>query len=160
VNAVAHRRSGGTGRASGDGTAGAARPADGAAPHVDAVLAALAEPVRRRLLERLAVGECPAGDLVALAGAEFGISQPATSQHLRVLRGAGVVTVRADGSRRVYAVDAGALAVVGDWLRAFQDPFAQPLDALATELARGRRRTRPSGTSAPADPPAEGTATA
>ncbi|QGQ21182.1 metalloregulator ArsR/SmtB family transcription factor [Cellulomonas sp. JZ18] len=111
----------------------------GPAPHVDAVLAALAEPVRRRLLERLAVGECPAGDLVALAHAEFGISQPATSQHLRVLREAGVVRVRAEGSRRLYAPEPAALAVVGDWLRAFQDPFAQPLDALATELARGRR---------------------
>ncbi|MFS0706424.1 ArsR/SmtB family transcription factor [Cellulomonas sp. 179-A 9B4 NHS] len=130
------------------------------APVGVAVLAALAEPVRRRLMERLAVGECAAGDLVGLARAEFGISQPATSQHLRVLREAGVVTVRADGSRRVYAADAGALAVVADWLRAFQDPFAQPLDALATELARGRRRTRPTGASTPADPPAAGEATA
>ncbi|MFC8190103.1 ArsR/SmtB family transcription factor [Cellulomonas sp. NPDC057328] len=137
-----------------------ATPAGASAPHVDAVLAALAEPVRRRLMERLAVAECAAGDLVALARAEFGISQPATSQHLRVLREAGVVTVRADGSRRLYAADAAALAVVGDWLRAFQDPFAQPLDALATELARGRRRTRASGASIPADPPAAGTATA
>lgn len=105
----------------------------------DAVLAALAEPVRRRLMERLAVGECAAGDLVVLARAEFGISQPATSQHLRVLREAGLVRVRAEGSRRLYAPDPAALAVVGAWLRAFQDPFAQPLDALATELARGRR---------------------
>lgn len=118
--------------------------------HVDAVLAALAEPVRRRLMERLAVGPSTAGDLVALARAEFGISQPATSQHLRVLREAGVVTVRADGSRRVYAADAAALAVVGDWLRAFQDPFAQPLDALATELARGRR-TRAADAQVPAE---------
>ncbi len=144
------------------GAAGADVPAGTAevgVPHVDAVLAALAEPVRRRLLERLAAGECAAGDLVALARAEFGISQPATSQHLRVLREAGVVTVRADGSRRVYTARTAALAVVGDWLRAFQDPFAQPLDALATELARGRR-TRASGARSPADPPAAGTATA
>ncbi|AEE44538.1 regulatory protein ArsR [Cellulomonas fimi ATCC 484] len=120
-------------------------------PHLDAVLAALADPVRRRLLERLAAGECAAGDLVALARAEFGISQPATSQHLRVLRDAGVVTVRADGSRRLYAPDPAALAVVGDWLRAFQDPFAQPLDALATELARGRRSRAASAPAAGGD---------
>ncbi|QCB95497.1 ArsR family transcriptional regulator [Cellulomonas shaoxiangyii] len=126
------------------------------APAVDGVLAALAEPVRRRLLERLAVGECTAGDLVALAGAEFGISQPATSQHLRVLREAGVVTVRADGSRRVYAVDPRALAVVGDWLHAFQDPFTQPLDALATELARGRRARPAAATPAERRPRAAG----
>lgn len=126
-------------------------PGSAVRPHVDAVLAALADPVRRRLLERLAAGECAAGDLVVLAGAEFGISQPATSQHLRVLRDARVVTVRADGSRRLYAPDPAALAVVGDWLRAFQDPFAQPLDALATELARGRRLRARSAGAADAD---------
>lgn len=112
----------------------------GATPPVDVVLAALADPVRRRLLEHLGHDERPAGDLVAAAREEFGISQPATSQHLRVLREAGVVSVRADGPRRLYRVDARALGVVEAWLSGFLDPFAQPLDALATELARGRRR--------------------
>lgn len=113
-----------------------------AAARVDVVLAALAEPVRRRLLEHVGRDERTAGELVALAGAEFGISQPATSQHLRVLREAGVVTVRPDGPRRLYRVDPAALVVVEDWLAGFVDAFAQPLDALATELARGRRARR------------------
>ncbi|MBO3094941.1 ArsR/SmtB family transcription factor [Cellulomonas dongxiuzhuiae] len=112
------------------------------AARVDTVLAALAEPVRRRLLEHLGDDERTAGELVAAAGDEFGISQPATSQHLRVLRGAGVVTVRADGPRRLYRVEPQALSVVEDWLTGFLDPFAQPLDALETELARGRREVR------------------
>lgn len=111
-------------------------------PHVDAVLAALAEPVRRRLVEHLGRDERAAGELVAAAREEFGISQPATSQHLRVLREAGVVVVRADGPRRLYRVDPQALGVVEDWLTGFLDPFAQPLDALATELVRGQRRER------------------
>jgi len=109
---------------------------------VDVVLAALAEPVRRRLLEHLGRAERAAGELVAAAADEFGISQPATSQHLRVLREAGVVTVRAAGSRRLYRVEPQALTVVEDWLTGFLDPFAQPLDALGTELVRGRRERR------------------
>ncbi|MBO0898768.1 winged helix-turn-helix transcriptional regulator [Cellulomonas sp. zg-ZUI222] len=132
-----------------DGTPARAERA-GAVP-VDVVLAALAEPVRRRLLEHLGRGERAAGELVAAAADEFGISQPATSQHLRVLREAGVVTVRADGPRRLYRVEPGALSVVEDWLAGFLDPFAQPLDALGTELARGRRQRRDAGGRAPGD---------
>lgn len=120
---------------------------------LDVVLAALAEPVRRRLLEHLAGTERAAGELVALAGEEFGISQPATSQHLRVLREAGVVAVRADGPRRLYRVQPQVLGVVEDWLAGFVDPFAQPLDALATELVRGRRERR-TRSGAPDDVPA------
>ncbi|MCC2333731.1 ArsR/SmtB family transcription factor [Cellulomonas wangsupingiae] len=119
---------------------------------VDLVLAALAEPVRRRLLEHLAGAERAAGELVAVAREEFGISQPATSQHLRVLREAGVVVVRADGPRRLYRVEPQALSVVEDWLAGFLDPFAQPLDALETELVRGRRERR-AGSEAQGDPP-------
>ncbi|GIG41301.1 ArsR/SmtB family transcription factor [Cellulomonas phragmiteti] len=133
-------------RPSPDATPDPAARADGAAHGrpvpVDVVLAALAEPVRRRLVEHLGRAERAAGELVAAAREEFGISQPATSQHLRVLREAGVVVVRADGPRRLYRVDVAALDVVEDWLAGFLDPFAQPLDALATELARGRRARR------------------
>ena len=128
------------------------------AARVDLVLAALADPVRRRLLEQLAGDERAAGELVTVARDEFGISQPATSQHLRVLREAGVVVVRADGPRRLYRVEAQALSVVEDWLAGFLDPFAQPLDALATELARGRRGRRDgrSATGWPGSSPAQG----
>ncbi|MCK9793769.1 metalloregulator ArsR/SmtB family transcription factor [Isoptericola sp. 4D.3] len=106
------------------------------------VFEALGDPVRRRLLELLASGEQPAGDLVAAVRAEAGISQPAVSQHLRVLRDARLVTVRAEGTRRHYAVDDAGLDVVRLWLARFAEPFAQPLDALETELARGRRERR------------------
>jgi len=98
--------------------------------------------VRRRLLELLAAGEQPAGALVDALRAEARISQPAVSQHLRVLRDARLVTARAEGTRRLYAVDAAGLDVVRLWLARFGDPFAQPLDALETEVARGRRARR------------------
>lgn len=102
--------------------------------------AALADPVRRRMLELVADGEQPAGALAAAVRAEFGISQPAASQHLQVLRDAELVVVRAEGTRRLYAVDAHGLAEVDGWLDRFRGGWAQPLDALATELARGKRQ--------------------
>ena len=64
----------------------------------------LGDPVRRRILELLAAGELTSGDLTAAVRAEFGISQPAVSQHLRVLREHGFATVRPEGARRLYAV--------------------------------------------------------
>ena len=72
------------------------------------------------------------------------ITQPGVSQHLRVLREAGLVTVRAEGTRRVYAVDSDGLDAARAWL-AQLDPLApieQPLDALATEDSRGQRAGR------------------
>jgi DNA-binding transcriptional ArsR family regulator len=103
----------------------------------------LGDPVRRRILELLADGERPAGAISEAVRAEFGISQPAVSQHLKVLREAGFTTVRADGTRRLYAVDAAPLQEVDAWLERFRGFWTQRLDALATELARGRRaRTR------------------
>jgi DNA-binding transcriptional ArsR family regulator len=70
---------------------------------------------------------------------EFGITQPAVSMHLRVLRDNGFATVRAEGARRLYAVDTGPLQEVAAWLEHFRGFWTQHLDALATELARGRR---------------------
>ena len=99
----------------------------------------LGEPVRRRILELLAEGERSAGDLGTTIQAEFGISQPAVSQHLKVLRESGFAVVRADGARRLYAVSAEPLREVDAWLERFRQAWTQPLDALATELARGRR---------------------
>jgi hypothetical protein len=79
----------------------------------------------------------PAGRLAAAVQAEFGISQPAASQHLRVLREYGVATVRSEGARRLYAVVTTALREVDAWLDGFRRFWDQRLDALATELARG-----------------------
>lgn len=106
------------------------------------VFEALGDPVRRLMVEALADGEQPAGALVATARARFGISQPGASQHLRVLRDNGVVEVRAEGTRRWYAVRAEALTELDAWLDRFRRAWDQPLDALATELARGRRARR------------------
>jgi DNA-binding transcriptional ArsR family regulator len=102
----------------------------------------LGDPVRRRILELLAPGERPAGEVADVIGTEFGISQPAVSQHLRVLREHGFATVRPDGARRLYAVGAEPFREVDDWLDAFRRSWTPPLDALATELARGRRKDR------------------
>jgi DNA-binding transcriptional ArsR family regulator len=74
--------------------------------------------------------------------AEHGISQPATSQHLKVLLEVGLVSVRPAGRQRIYAVDPAGVAVAMAWLQHFTDTFAQPLDALETELVRGRRDRR------------------
>ena len=76
----------------------------------------LGDPVRRRLLELLAGGERAAGELGAVVRDEFGITQPAVSQHLRVLRETGFATVRADGTRRLYAAAPARLREADDWL--------------------------------------------
>ena len=102
----------------------------------------LGDPVRRRILELLADGEATSGAVTAIVQAEFGISQPAVSQHLRVLRESGFATVRPEGTRRLYAVDAAPLHELDDWLHHFQRFWDQRLDSLATELARGRRERR------------------
>lgn len=102
----------------------------------------LGDPVRRRIVELLATGEQAAGQIGAVVQAEFGISQPAVSQHLRVLRDNGFATVRAEGTRRLYAVDAEPLRQVDEWLSPYRHFWTQHLDALATELARGKRERR------------------
>ncbi|NYJ00692.1 DNA-binding transcriptional ArsR family regulator [Nocardioides thalensis] len=99
----------------------------------------LGDPVRRRILELLAEGEHASGEVVAVIADEFGISQPAVSMHLRVLRDSGFATVRPEGTRRIYAIDAAPLAEVDAWLHPFRRFWEQRLDALETEIARGRR---------------------
>ncbi len=103
----------------------------------------LGDPVRRRILELLADGERSAGEVTAVVREEFGISQPAVSQHLKVLRDNGFTTVRAEGTRRLYAVDAAPLREIDEWLQRYRRFWTPHLDALATELARGRRTRRP-----------------
>jgi DNA-binding transcriptional ArsR family regulator len=102
----------------------------------------LGDPVRRRILELLAEGERSSGAVCEVIREEFGISQPAVSQHLRVLRDSGFATVRPVGTRRLYAVNDQPLREVDVWLDHFRRFWMPPLDALATELARGRRRRR------------------
>ena len=102
----------------------------------------LGDPVRRRILELLADGERSSGAITEVVRAEFGISQPAVSQHLRVLRESGFATVRPEGARRLYAVDSDPLRDVDAWLDRFRAFWTPHLDALTTEIARGRRQRR------------------
>ena len=103
----------------------------------------LGDPVRRRILELLSDGERTAGQLAAVVTAEHGISQPAVSQHLKVLRDNGFATARPEGARRLYALEAaGAPGCCRRWLDTLTHQWDQPLDALATEVARGRRERR------------------
>lgn len=102
----------------------------------------LGDPVRRRILELLAGGEHAAGEVTAVIRAEFGISQPAVSQQLKALRDNGFATVRAEGTRRIYAVDPSGVDDAEQWLARLRGFWSQRLDALGTELARGRRDRR------------------
>ena len=115
--------------------------------------AALGDATRRRILELLVDGEQPVGALVVSLSAERTISQSAVSQHLRVLRDAGLVKVRSAGTRRLYALEPTAVEEAAAWLTTLIDgaPFTQPLDALATEVARGTRTRRSATGDATAD---------
>jgi DNA-binding transcriptional ArsR family regulator len=115
----------------------------------------LRDPVRRRILELLAEGEQTSGAITAVVQEEFGISQPGVSQHLRVLRETGFATVRAEGTRRLYSIESAALHEVDSWLERFRHVWDHPLDALATELARGKRerRMRGDGSAVPTSKP-------
>jgi DNA-binding transcriptional ArsR family regulator len=102
----------------------------------------LGDPVRRRILELLGDGELTSGALCAVIQREFGVSQPAVSQHLKVLRDSGFATVRPEGARRLYAVAHGPLRSIDDWLDQFRRSWTPHLDALATELVRGKKGRR------------------
>lgn len=102
----------------------------------------LGDPVRRRILELLAGGEQAAGEVSAVVQEEFGITQPAVSQHLKVLRENGFARVRAQGTRRLYAVDPTPLREADQWLDNFRRFWTPHLDALATEIARGKKQRR------------------
>ncbi|QIS05399.1 metalloregulator ArsR/SmtB family transcription factor [Nocardia brasiliensis] len=109
------------------------------------IFEALGDPIRRYILELVATGEQPAGVIVAAVQDHARISQPGVSQHLKVLRDAGLVRVRAAGTRRFYTLDETGLLAAKAWLSTLADPLhqlAQPLDALATEIARGKRARR------------------
>jgi DNA-binding transcriptional ArsR family regulator len=107
---------------------------------MEAALRALADPSRRTVLERLSRGPVTAGDLAAL----LPIARPGVSRHLRVLREAGLVEVRQDAQRRVYSLRPEPLAEIDEWLDRYRTLWEQRLDALHTEIARGKRERRSS----------------
>lgn len=100
------------------------------------IFEAIAEPNRRRILTELRAGERPVGDLVAV----LGLSQPAVSKHLRVLRGAGLVDVRGEAQRRLYRINPAPLRELDDWLAPFRAQWDARLDALEAHLDRKELR--------------------
>jgi DNA-binding transcriptional ArsR family regulator len=105
---------------------------------MEAALRALADPSRRLMVERLARGPVTVGELDAM----LPIARPGVSRHLRVLREAGLVEVRQDAQRRVYSLRLQPLVEVDDWLAPYRARWEQRLDALHTEIARGKRQRR------------------
>lgn len=96
------------------------------------VFEAIAEPNRRQILDLLRAGERPAGDLVEA----LGLSQPGVSKHLKVLREAGLVSVRADAQRRLYRLSSDRLAELDTWLAPYRRFWSSRLDALDEHLER------------------------
>ena len=94
------------------------------------MFAVLAEPHRRRILDLLLVGERSVGDLVA----ELPLAQPTVSKHLKVLRQAGLVTVRSDAQRRLYRLRPEPLRELDEWLAPYRAAWAARLDALEAHL--------------------------
>lgn len=99
----------------------------------------LGDPARRRILELLAESERRSGEIVEIVQQEFGITQAAVSQHLRVLRDSGFANVKVDKQRRIYSLDARLLQEVDEWLDRFRSFWEPKLSALETEIARGKK---------------------
>ena len=108
----------------------------------DAVLEAIVEPTRRRILDAVRTEERSVTELVE----RLGMSQPGVSRHLRILRDAGLVTVRSDAQRRLYGLRSEPLRELDDWLEPFRTEWSTRLDALSRHL----ERTAPSGVRDPA----------
>ncbi len=102
----------------------------------------LSDPVRRRILELLSEHELSSGEVVDVIRDEFGITQSAISQHLGILRENGFATVAVDGARRIYALDTTGLEDIDQWLAPFRRFWTPKFEALATEVARGKRKRR------------------
>jgi DNA-binding transcriptional ArsR family regulator len=102
----------------------------------------LGDPVRRRVLKLLSAETLASGAIVSIVSDEFRIGQSAVSQHLKVLRDNGFAKVTIDGARRVYALDTTGLQEIDEWLAPFRQFWTPKFEALATEVARGKRKRR------------------
>ena len=100
----------------------------------------LSDPVRRRILEHLSDQALSSGEVVDVVGEEFGITQSAISQHLKVLRENGFAVVRVDGPRRIYSLDTTGLENIDQWLDPFRRFWEPKFQALAKEVARGKQK--------------------
>jgi DNA-binding transcriptional ArsR family regulator len=106
--------------------------------NTNAALGALADPTRRGVFERLASGPASVGEIAS----KLPVSRPAVSQHLKVLKGAGLVLARAEGTRRVYQIDPAGLGAIRAWLDQF---WAVALDAFKAEVERDESHDRGKG---------------
>jgi DNA-binding transcriptional ArsR family regulator len=102
-------------------------------------LAALADPTRRAVFERLRAGPVSVPDIAA----DLPFSRPAVSQHLKVLKDAGLVRDEADGTRRLYEVDPRGIEELREWLDSFWDDALEAFKAEAERTARKKRRKKP-----------------
>jgi len=105
---------------------------------MEAALRALADENRRTMLDALSRGPATVGELAAL----LPIARPGVSRHLRVLREAGLVEVRQEAQRRVYSLRPQPLAEIDEWLGRYRALWEQRLDALHTEIVRGKHERR------------------
>lgn len=99
----------------------------------------LSDPVRRRTLELISQSEHASGEIVKVVEAEFGISQPAVSQHRRIFRDTGFAKVRKDGAKRFYEIDPTGFDDVHVWLDWLRHFWASNMESLAIEVKRGKR---------------------
>ena len=105
----------------------------------NAAFAALSDPTRRRVLERLAAGPRAVGEIAE----GMPVSRPAVSQHLKVLKEAGLVNDRQDGARRIYAIDPKGLGVMRAWLDQFWDTALLAFKAEAERIANDEKEDSP-----------------
>lgn len=99
------------------------------------VLTLLADPTRRRIIELLSEGDLSAGEIAE----QFPIARPGVSRHLRHLREGGLVSVRRDGQHQIYHLEPAQLREVDAWLEPIRSIWTNRLDALGTEITRGRQ---------------------
>lgn len=104
---------------------------------MDALLEAITDPHRRTLLAALRKGSATVTELAQLVP----IARPGVSRHLRILRGAGLVESRQDAQRRIYELRPAPLIELDEWLEPYRELWAQRLDALRTEVSRGKKET-------------------
>lgn len=102
----------------------------------------LGDPVRRRILEHLAIDSMTSGEVVNVVGEEFDITQSAISQHLKLLRENGFAKVAPDGTRRIYSLEPKGFEDIEHWLAPFRRFWGPKFEALAKEVERGKKKKR------------------
>jgi DNA-binding transcriptional ArsR family regulator len=103
---------------------------------------AVAEPLRRQILDALADGELPVNDLVRL----LGLAQPQVSKHLKVLREVGLVDVRNAGRQRLYRLNGPALKPIHDWVKEYERTWSERFDRMDVVLEELKRKDEGDGT--------------